>query len=313
MTPISIDLRRRVVEAYKNGEGGYHKLAGRFKLSWNSVRRWVALERTTQSLAPLPHKVGPDPKIPASQWADLKNLVMEKPDRTLPELSLEWNKRHNTNVHPSSMGRALIRAGMRFKKTLRASERDRTDILAKEAAFIKEIAAIPPQDLVFLDEAGAHLGMTRTHAHAPLGERAICKHSLSYQSNISMVGAIILKGICELYPYDGSIDGERFLSFLERLIPKLNPHQVVVMDNLRVHHMKVVKERFARAKIRLLYLPPYSPESNPIEEAWSIIKRILRSLEATTIAAFIEAMNLAKENVTIDKIAGFFKHAGYAL
>jgi len=72
-------LRRRVVEAHKNGEGGYHKLAGGFKLSWNSVRRWVALERTTQSLAPRPHKVGPDPKIPASQWPDLKNLVMEKP------------------------------------------------------------------------------------------------------------------------------------------------------------------------------------------------------------------------------------------
>jgi transposase len=117
----------------------------------------------------------------------------------------------------------------------------------------------------------------------------------------------------ELYPYHGSIDGERFLSFSERLIPKLNHRQVVVMDNLRVHHMKAVKERFAQANIRLLYLPPYSPEPNPIEEAWSIIKRILRSLEATTIAAFIDAMNLAKENVTIDKIAAFFKHAAYAL
>ncbi len=185
--------------------------------------------------------------------------------------------------------------------------------MAKEEAFIKEIAVIPPQNLVFLDEAGAHLGMTRTHARAPLGERAVCKHSSAYQSNISMVGAITLQGMCELYPYDGSIDGERFLSFLDRLIPKLAPHQVVVMDNLRVHHMKEVKERFAQANIRLLYLPPYSPEQNPIEEAWSIIKRVLRSLEANTIASFIDAMNTASESVTIDKIAAFFRHAGYAL
>ncbi len=114
--PISIDLRRRVVEAYKSGEGGYKKLAERFSLSWNSVRRWVYLERSTQSLAPRPHKVGRTPKIPAPKWPELKRLVMEKPDRTVSELSLEWNKRYDTNIHPSSMGRALIKAGMRFKK-----------------------------------------------------------------------------------------------------------------------------------------------------------------------------------------------------
>jgi len=114
--PISIDLRRRVVEAYKSGEGGYKKIASRFKLSWNSVRRWVALEKETNSVAPRPHKVGPTPKIPQSKWTELKALVSEKADRTLPELAREWSIRHAGNVHASSISRALIRAGISYKK-----------------------------------------------------------------------------------------------------------------------------------------------------------------------------------------------------
>jgi len=74
-----------------------------------------------------------------------------------------------------------------------------------------------------------------------------------------MAGALSSIGICELYPYDGSIDRDRFLHFLERLLPKLKPHNVVIMDNLKVHHTREVKDRFEKAGIRLLFLPPYSP------------------------------------------------------
>lgn len=113
---ISIDLRRRVVEAHKAGEGGYKKLAVRFKLSWNSVRRWVQLDRTQHSLAPKPHTAGPPIKIPESKWPELRMLVAEKPDRSLRELVAEWKKRHGVCVHVSSMSRVLIKAGLHFKK-----------------------------------------------------------------------------------------------------------------------------------------------------------------------------------------------------
>lgn len=175
------------------------------------------------------------------------------------------------------------------------------------------MSKIAAEDLVFLDEAGAHLGMTRTHARSPRGERALCKRSAAYKSNISMVGAITPLGMRELYPYDGSINGELFLSFLDRLLPKLGPHNVVVMDNLRVHHMHEVKQKFQQAGIRLLYLPPYSPERNPIEEAWSLIKRVFRAAEADTIAKFVDTLQSAAQSVTAIKATNFFRHAGYAL
>lgn len=117
----------------------------------------------------------------------------------------------------------------------------------------------------------------------------------------------------EGYPYDGSIDGERFLDFLDRLLPKLRPGNVIVMDNLRVHHIAEVKERIKIAEIGLLYLPPYSPERNPIEEAWALIKRIFKSAEADSIARYIDTMRWASSFITKEISAALFKHAGYAL
>lgn len=155
--------------------------------------------------------------------------------------------------------------------------------------------------------------MTRTHARSPVGERAAGKKGQK-QGNISMVGAIRVDEILALYPYDGAIDGVKFLSFLdEHLIPTLKPDDVIVMDNLRVHHIAEVKTRLENAGARALYLPPYSPERNPIEETWSLIKRVFRTAEARTIGAFVDTLNTAKDCVTKSKIEGFFKHAGYGL
>lgn len=176
---------------------------------------------------------------------------------------------------------------------------------------MKEVSKIPVDKLVFLDEAGVHLGMSRTHARAPVGERAFAKRAPK-GSNISLVGAVRTTGMCGLYPYDGPIDGFRFLDFLDNhLLPNLQHGDVVVMDNLRVHHIEGVKTLLATVGARPLFLPPYSPERNPIEEIWSQIKRIFRTAEARTITAMIEAMKLAQKSVTTQKIEGYFSHAGY--
>jgi transposase len=165
--------------------------------------------------------------------------------------------------------------------------------------------------LVFLDEAGINLGMSRSHARAPIGERAFAKRTAK-GGNISLVGAVRTTGMCGLYPYDGPIDGFRFLDFLgNQLLPNLQPGDVVVMDNLRVHHIEAVATLLSSVGARPLFLPPYSPERNPIEEIWSLIKNLFKSAEARTISAMVETMKQAKEAVTIDKIKGYFSHAGY--
>lgn len=198
-----------------------------------------------------------------------------------------------------------------LKKTFRSAARDRDDVKAKEAVFLEEVSKIAVDKLVFLDESGINLGMTRTYARAPVGERAFAKQA-PRGDNISLVGAVRVTGMCALYPYDGPIDGARFLDFLDNhLIPNLKYGDVVVMDNLRVHHIKDVEIRLGKIGAKPLFLPPYSPERNPIEEVWSLIKNIFREAEARTIVAMVETMKKAREAVTPKKIAGYFIHAGY--
>jgi transposase len=116
--PLSKDLRERIVTAYEQKEGGYKKLAKIFKVAVCSVRRFVELKRTTNSIAPKPFAGGPAPKITQEQTPLLKEIIAEKSDRTLPEITIEWNKRNGTNVHVSSVSRAIQRANISFKKNI---------------------------------------------------------------------------------------------------------------------------------------------------------------------------------------------------
>lgn len=151
--------------------------------------------------------------------------------------------------------------------------------------------------------------MTRRYARSCEGERVYCKRPGSRGGNISMVGAIRLKQKPLVHPYDGPVDGERFLSFLDKLLPGLSEGDAVIMDNCRIHHIDAVHEKLATVGARPLFLPPYSPELNPIEEVWSQIKNTLKSLEARTIAAYVEALNYAKSLVTFENIEAYFNHA----
>lgn len=153
--------------------------------------------------------------------------------------------------------------------------------------------------------------MTREYARAPIGSRAHA-HRAPKQSNLSLIGSVRKSGTCAIYPYDGPIDGFRFLSYLEhRLLPTLSGGDVVIMDNLRVHHIAEVKEILARVGARPLYLPPYSPERNPIEEVWSSFKRNFRSAEQRNIPDIVDTMIRAWAQITIENLQAYFRHAGY--
>lgn len=152
--------------------------------------------------------------------------------------------------------------------------------------------------------------MTRPRAFSLDGLRAFFRRPGSRGSNISLVGAIRLDEPAVLYPYDGAVDGERFLAFLEtQLLPKLRDGDVVIMDNCRIHHIAEVEESLKRAGAKPLFLPPYSPELNPIEETWSSIKAVFKSLEARTIAGYVDALEVARRSVTPEKIRAYFQHA----
>ena len=153
--------------------------------------------------------------------------------------------------------------------------------------------------------------MTRTYGRAQGGERVIGSVPLNTPKSTTILSSVCLKGTSVYTTYSGGTTGEKFVNYLKNaLIPTLVKEDIVVMDNLRAHHVKEVKETLEKAGIHFLYLPPYSPDLNPIEMLWSKIKAILRSLEIRTTEELPNAIASAFHAVTTSDCLGWFSAAG---
>lgn len=151
--------------------------------------------------------------------------------------------------------------------------------------------------------------MTPPFARAPQNERAYGEKPTGPGQRISTLGALSLKGLETALCFEGTLNGTVFLFFLEHfLCPLLKPGQWVVMDNARAHHVEGVREWIEQTGAHVLYLLPYSPEYNPIELAWSVVKQTLRKLKARTKDALYEAWPIALETISPTHAKQFFKH-----
>jgi transposase len=194
------------------------------------------------------------------------------------------------------------------KKTLKASEQN----AAVRAAWQAEVAAIPAADLVFLDETGSHLGYTPTYAWAPRGQRAHAAAPRNPGENKTVVAALTLGGVGPRMRFDGGMSGARFEGYVRHLLaPTLRPGQVVVADNLRAHHTPGARAAIEARGARFLPLPPYSPDFNPIEHAFSKVKQSLRRAEARTDDDLRAATWAAFATITPADAAAWFAHCGY--
>ena len=165
---------------------------------------------------------------------------------------------------------------------------------------------------MFLDEFGASTNMNRTHARGPRGQRVVCKTPHGHWKILSTIAAMTVQGVLCCGTFDGATDTDTFLAFVrEGLVPHLKPGQVVVMDNLGAHRPRKVRELIEDKGCELLYLPPYSPDLNPIEEAFSKVKHLLRKIGPRTKEALVEAMGRALGAVSAQDIGGYFVHCGY--
>lgn len=165
--------------------------------------------------------------------------------------------------------------------------------------------------LVFVDEAGINTSMARRYGWSKEPRLYGFKPGQKGR-NVTMIGALRLTGPVTAMTIDGSADGQVFLAFVEQLlIPRLEPGDIVVLDNVSTHKIKAVAAALEAAGIELVFLPPYSPELNPIEECWSKVKGLMRKAGARTRAALDQAVKSALEAVTPSNIVGWFQHAGY--
>ena len=171
---------------------------------------------------------------------------------------------------------------------------------------------VPPEDLVFLDETGSHLGYTPRYAWAPRGRRAHAVAPVNRGENKTVIAALTLDGIGPLLRFDGAMTTARFDGYVRFfLAPTLRPGQVVVADNLRPHHSPAARAAVEAQGARFLPLPPYSPDLNPIEEAFSKVKASLRRAKARTDDDLRAATWNAFATVTPTDAAGWFAHCGY--
>ncbi len=170
--------------------------------------------------------------------------------------------------------------GLSKKKRFRPSEQLRRDVEEKRAAFLEEVKSIAPDRLIFIDESGCNIAMSPTYGRAPRGQRVIDHRPTNWGQNISIVGAVRADRVLAHQTFDGAVNGPKFIDFVRhRLVPRLYPGDVVVLDNLRAHHAPEVRCLVEAAHARLLFLPPYSPEFSPIEPCWSFLKNWLRTLK----------------------------------
>ena len=171
---------------------------------------------------------------------------------------------------------------------------------------------LQPERLVFVDEMGTNTSLAPLYAWSRRGERALASVPRNWGANVTLLASMTSEGMGPCLAVEGPTTREVFEAYLERVLaPSLRPGQVVVMDNLSSHKAARVRELIEERGCELMYLPPYSPDLNPIEEAFAKLKALLRRAGARTREALIEAMGRVLEAVTASDARGFFEHRGY--
>jgi transposase len=195
------------------------------------------------------------------------------------------------------------------KRSLGAAERDEFLRAAWRLLVVGEIDA---ERFVFVDECGTNTSLSPLYAWSRTGERARGKAPRNWGSNVTLLASMDLSGIGPCVAVEGATTSAVFEAYLENVLaPSLRPGQVVVMDNLSSHKGSRVRELIEEQGCELHYLPPYSPDLNPIEQAFAKLKASLRRVGARTFEALVEAMGRTLDEITNRDASGFFRHCGY--
>ncbi|HQR90744.1 MAG TPA: IS630 family transposase, partial [Caulobacter sp.] len=286
--------------------------AARFGVSAASAIRWRQLTLSQGDARPGP--LGGDRRSGLIEKnADVILAMLEaKPDITLAELQAGLAER-GVAVSGSSIWRFFDRRRITLKKvSAHADEQSRPDILKRRRAWFEGQLDLDPARLVFLDETGATTKMARRHGRAPRGERLRASVPHGHWKTTTFIGGLRLSGMTAPMVLDGPMTGAWFLAYVEQiLVPTLAPGDIVILDNLAAHKSAAARAAIEMAGARLLFLPPYSPDLNPIENAFSKLKALLRKAAARTVEQLWKAIAHAIDAFTPNECANYFAAAGY--
>jgi transposase len=216
---------------------------------------------------------------------------------------------------PTLCGRRCGASASPSKKTLRADERQRPDVVARRDAWATQVAdwAAAGRRLIFLDETGAKTNFVRRAGWSEKGARCHASAPFGHWNSTTVSFAIDASGVVAAFAYPGATDAAAFRTFVEKLLlPELRRGDVLILDHLAAHGDAEVARRLAAAGVELAPLPPYSPDLNPIENIISKVKNLLRQAAARTYEALVAAIGTALAAVTASDCANAIRHAGYA-
>jgi len=187
-------------------------------------------------------------------------------------------------------------------------------VLRRREAWFDGQPDLDPEHLVFLDETGTSTKMARRHGRAPRGTRCRAPVPHGHWKTTTFVGALRLGGMTAPMTLDGAMHGAAFLAYIEQvLVPTLSPGDVVVMDNLPAHKPAAVRQAIEAAGAELRFLPPYSPDFNPIELAFAKMKALLKKAAARTVEDLWDAITHAIDSITPAECQNYFAATGYDL
>ena len=280
--PYANDLRWRVVWQHVALELPFRNIAKNLSISVGTAHNIFKRFQDTGEV---------DPK-PATRRENLRKLdnhhrlyviglIMASPDLHLSELVSKVHEITGITIHVSTICRLLAEHGFTRKKVQHVALQRRMEL---RAAFMASVYMFSEQMFLWVDESGSDSkDQLRKYGYALRGERAVCRRLLVRGKRVSAIAALSTEGLVALELTDGSVDGDAFFDFIRgSLIPEMNPFDgcsptsVAVMDNCSIHHTDDVAELFHSAGILLIYLPPYSPDMNPIELAFGYVKAYLK-------------------------------------
>ena len=199
------------------------------------------------------------------------------------------------------------------KKSVRAAEQDRPDVAAARTAWAQDQAKLDPDRLVFIDETGTNTKMARLRGRAPRGERLVGKIPHGHWKTTTFVAGLRSTALTAPCVIDGPMNGNAFLAYVEQIqVPSLTPGDIVVLDNLSAHKVPGVREAIEAAGARMLYLPPYSPDFNPIEQLFAKLKALLRKAAERSLDGLWNRIAALLNAFTPLECTNYFSNAGYA-
>jgi len=202
--------------------------------------------------------------------------------------------------------------GSALKKTAHAAEQERTDVQAARIAWRENQPNLDPSRLVFIDETCTTTNMARTRGRCSRGERLVSAVPFGHWKTTTFVAGLRHDGIVAPLVIDGPMNGSMFTAYIQQfLAPTLAPGDIVVMDNLSSHKVQGVKEAIEARGARILYLPPYSPDLNPIEMVFSKVKALLRKAAERSVNALWDRIGRILDCFLAEECGRYLAHAGY--